>query len=63
MTNTEAFVDAWAYSHGRLHFWQGAGIGILPEYRCIYDYGMGRISAMVTQKAVYGAETWAGLFG
>ena len=44
-------------------FRQGAGIGILPEYRCIYDYGMGRVSAMVTQwKAVYGATqtAWAG---
>ena len=45
---------------------QGAWLGLLPEYRCIYDYGMGRISPMVTKwKAVHGiTETaWAGLAG
>ena len=43
---------------------QGAGIGILPEYRCRYCHDICRIPPMVTQrKAVYGVaeRTMAGL--
>ena len=57
---------AWHTRMGVCLHRQGAGAGILPEYRCSHGHNIRGVSAMVTKrKAVYGIaeRTMAGLTG